>query len=181
MTAGRAWDIVWLTLFPPALTGVGVSFLPPWPAVQAAFVPMWACYWALTRGSRPGAWAVLWCGILLECVWCVPPGGCALFLLLMWRVVRLARARLPEPDAVAPVHGLLLGTALVPLFRLWLWLYAAAWLGPAGAAGLAPTLPALVAAPAAGAVGGGAVFALARLCDFRVLRPPQKEAVGDEG
>ncbi len=181
MTAARAWDAVWLTAFPLALVGVGAALLPQGPAAQIAFVPMWACYWVLTRGAALGAWAALWCGVLLEGAWGMPPGGCVLFLLLLWRVARLVRARLPVPDEVRPLHGLLLGTVLAPLFRLWLWLYAAAWFGPVGAGGLVPSLPSLIAAPAAGAVGGGAVFALARLCDFRALRPSRKEAAGDEG
>lgn len=181
MTAGQAWDAIWVTAFPLTLVGGSVALLPQRPAVQVAFVPIWVCYWLLTRGTVLGAWVALWCGILLECIWGVPPGGGALFLLLVWRVIRLARPRLPEPNAVAPLHGLLLGTVLAPLFCLWLWLYASAWQGPVGSIGLAPTLPALIAAPAAGAIGGCIVFALARLCDFRALRPSEKEVIGDEG
>ena len=181
MTAGRAWDAIWLTLFPLALAGRGVALLPQRPVVQTVFLPMWVCYWVLTRGSALGAWGALWGGVLLEGLWGIPPGGGALFMLLVWRALRLARSRLPEPDAIAPLHGLLIGTAFVPLFCLWLWFYAVLWLGPTASVGLAPTLPGLVAAPAVGALGGGAVFALARACDFRALRPPQKEAAGDEG
>ena len=33
----------------------------------------------------------------------------------------------------------------------------------------------MVCAPALGALGGGAVFALARACDFRVFAPPKEE------
>ncbi len=181
MTASRAWDAIWLTVFPLVLAGGSAALLPHNPVIQGAFLPLWCVYWMLTRGPRMGVWVALWCGVLLEVIWGVPPGGCALFFVFVWRILRLLRARFPDAEALTPLHGLLLGTVLVPLLRLWLWLYAVLWLGASSASGLTPSLVALIVAPAIGAVGGGAVFTLARLWDFRALRPPKKEVESDEG
>ena len=179
MTATHFWDALWFTLFPLVLVGAGQVLLPATPAFQLAFLPIWLCYWLLTRAAAMGCWCALWCGILLETAWGVPPGCCVLAFLTLWQLTRLFRKRLPAPNAIKPLTGLILGTLLVPVLRLWLWLYALLWLDTTQSNALAPSLMALIAAPALGALMGGAVFALARAFDFTALRPLKEEVIND--
>lgn len=179
MGAERFWAAAWVTLFLPALVGLCGAFLPTAAAIQLAVAPGWVAWWVLTAGPRLRVWAALWGGALLEWAWGVPPGACVLPLLGLWAGARAFRESMPErPRAV---HGLVGGMVAVPALRVWLWLYAMPWVGPEAAGALRPGLSALCAAPAAGALGGCAVFALARACDFLALRPPREEARADAG
>ena len=173
MRAERFWAAVWVTVFLSALVGVCSAVMPRVPAVQLAVAPAWVAWWALTQSARLGAGAALWGGALLEAAWGVPTGGCVSFFLTLWLVGRVWREALPEE--LRPLLGLVGGLVCAPALRVWLWLWAVPWLGGEGAAPLRPGLTGLVAAPALGALGGGAVVALARACDFRIFAPPKEE------
>ncbi len=179
MTRETFWATAWVTLFLPALVGTCATLLPEALPVQIAAAPVWVVWWTLSAGARLGVWAAVWGGALLETAWGVPPGACALFFLMLWGGARALGDNAPE--AYTPLHGLVGGMVLAPLFALWLWVWAALWLGGASAAPLRPDLVGMVLLPATGALGGGAIFALARACDFRALWPPRQEALGDAG
>ena len=175
-SARQRWDVLWLTLFPLALAGLGDLVLPRTPSAQLAFFPLWTAYWILTRGRRTGLWIALWCGLLAETLWGAPPAGALIPFLAFWGAVQGLRVFREEPFAPTSLTGLILGTALVPVLRLWIWAWAVLWHGAAGAAGLRFGWTACVAAPAAGAAGGCLVFALAQRWDFLALRPFKREA-----
>lgn len=172
MNAERAWFAIWVTVFLPALVGLCGAFLPAYPAVRLAVAPVWMAWWTLTAGPSLGAWVAVWGGALLEWAWTVPPGACVLPLLALWGAGRWLKESLPAK--LHPWHGAFGGLILVPLLWFWLWLYAALWVGVEAAAPLRPGLGFLLS-PLTGALGGGAVFALARACDFRALAPEPEE------
>ncbi len=178
MVTERTWDTLWISVFLLLLVSLSQSLLPAYPAWQLVVVPGWICYWQLTRRRKPGLWFALWGGTLLETAWDVPPGCAILFFLGLWYLRHTFREQLPTP--ITPLHGLIGGMVLAPLLRLWVWFYTLLWWGPTDAALLLPSLGGFFIMPAAGALGGGALFALAKACEFRVLEPPADKGHDDE-
>ncbi len=178
MVTERTWDTVWLSIFTILLVSLSQTLLPPYPAWQLVVVPGWICYWLMTRRRSAGLWLAVWGGLFLGCAWTVPPGCAILFFLGLWYLRQTFREQLPMP--ITPLHGLIGGMVLAPLLRLWIWLYALLWWGPTAASALAPGLGGFFIMPAAGALGGGAVFALAKAFEFRVMAPPNEKGYDDE-
>lgn len=178
MTAESFWDGVWVTVFSVLLAALSVTLLPATPSIQLVVMPMWLGYWMLTRRARLAAWVACFGGLLLESVWGIAPGGCILFFLMIWQLIRLFRKELPKE--IQPLHGLLAGVVFAPFFRLWIWGYSFLWLGAEAAEAIRPGLTGLFVMPAAGALGGGAVFSLAKLWSFDALEPKQEETLSNE-
>ncbi len=178
METERTWDAIWLSVFLLVLVSLSHTFLPAYPAWQLVVVPGWLCYWILTRRRKLGLWMALWGGLFLEVAWGVPPGCAILFFLGLWYLNLFFRKQLPYP--VTPLHGLIGGMVLAPLLRLWVGFYTILWWGPTEAGSLLPSLGGFFIMPAAGALGGGAIFALAKVCEFRVLMPPTEKRPDDE-
>lgn len=179
MTAEKFWDAVWLTLFSAVIVALSVTLLPAVPAIQLAVAPIWFGYWMLTRSVRLAAWIAFFGGMLLESAWGIPPGGCVLFFFMLWQLIRLFRNELPKE--IQPLHGLLAGGLFAPFLRLWIWGYSLLWLGAESAEAIRPGLTGLFIMPATGALGGGAIFALAKLWSFDAMEPKQEETLSNEG
>ncbi len=178
MITEHSWDALWNSVFLLILVSLSQTLLPPVPAWQLVVVPGWLCYWILTRKRRLGLWLALWGGLFLEAAWGVPPGCAPLFFVGLWYLRQTFREQLPEP--ITPLHGLIGGMVLAPLLRLWIWVYTLLWWGATDAAIVAPSLGGFFIMPAAGALGGGAIFALAKACEFRVLVPKTDKRHDDE-
>ncbi len=178
MVTERSWDALWLSILTLLLVSISQTLLPAYPACQLVFVPGWLCYWILTRKRRLGLWLAIWGGLFLESAWSVPPGCVILFFVGLWALRHKFRDQLPLP--ITPLYGLIGGVLLAPLLRLWVWVDALLWWGPTTAEAIAPSLGGFFIMPAAGALGGCAVFAIARGCEFRVLVPVLEKGHDDE-
>lgn len=172
------WNCVWLTIFPLLLAALSKTFLPSSPIFQLLILPLWATFWALSRPAKQALWILLWHAVLCETLWLLPPGACVTFFLLVWKIIRLYREWLPFQPT--PYHGLLSGVILLPMLRLWIWIYAALWPTLPDASYLSPSFLEIVLTPAMGALGGSAIFALAQKTDFKVFNPKPEELRDDE-
>lgn len=172
------WGAIWFILFPILLTAISRELLPETPTLQLLIVPTWAFYWLLARPERQSLWITCWHAILCETAWTLPPGTCVTFFMLLWWIVRTHRDLFPiNPQ---PYHGLLCGVTLLPVLRIWIWLYAILWPTLPDATPLRPTLLSLILLPAVGALGGSMLFALAEQTSFLIFRPTPKEMLHDE-
>ncbi len=171
MTAQRFWDEVWFTIFFTLLTAVAVAFLPEYPLFQFAFLPTWFAYRLLARPKALPLWDILWCGVLCEVSWNIPPFGGILAMLLLWQALSALRENFPKVLYVQ--HGVYVGLVLAPVIWFWTWIYSCLWMGKAGML-LLPTSGELVAAPVMGALCGGIAFILYRQWDFLCLHPAEE-------
>ena len=177
MSAERFWNLMWLFAFPVLLAALSRAFLPETSIFQFLVLPLWAIYWNLTRPSKQALWVSLWHAVLCEALWLLPPGACVTFALVVWWIIRTYRDLLPIRPA--PYHGLLCGVIVLPVLRLWIWLYAILW-PTATASYLCPTFAEFILIPTVGALGGSAIFALAQKTEFRIFIPKADALRNDE-
>lgn len=165
-------DCLWVSIFPLLLISLCEGLLPHGILLQLSITPLWVVWFLLTRGPKKGLWITLWCGLLLEARWILPPGTCVLFFLACWALIHSIQEVLP--DRFHSGFGLTCGTLLVPLLYLWCWFYTMLSFGFEAAYELLPTFGQLILSPTFGAIGGALVFHVAAKCEFRALKPKRE-------
>lgn len=178
MHAKRFWERVWLFFFPMLLLAFSYALLPQTPTFQLLILPVWVLYHFLTRKPKHTLWLAIWCAILCESMWTLPPGSCVTAFLLTHWLLKYFREFLPLQ--LTPYHGLLAGVFFLPLLRMWIWFYAFLWLPQTTAMLLRPSLTDFILTPAVGALGGSAVFALAAKMEFLIFKPNPKDVRKNE-
>ncbi|MBQ9694213.1 MAG: hypothetical protein IJV69_05595 [Kiritimatiellae bacterium] len=178
MNAERFWCWVWLITFPTLLAALSKTYLPERPVFQLLLLPSWAIYWIFTRPIKQALGVAICFAFLCETIWLIPTGSCITFFLLIWWFVRTYREFLPIRPS--PYHGLLCGVILLPLLRVWLWIYTALTPTIPTAAFLSPSLSEIILIPALGALGSSAIFALAQRMEFHIFVPKTEELRDDE-